>query len=445
MREGRIAPDPEFLRSIFFTDLPRYEFLEILGRGGMGIVFKVRDLELDEIIAMKVLWGVLGTDPKMLLARFKSEISLNRRIKHPNVCRLHDFGVNQEFPYVTMEYVPGRDLGWVLEREGPLRAPRAVRLLGQVAQGVAAAHAVRIVHRDLKPANVMIRTSGEVSILDFGLAHDTTDVGPRITLIGTTLGTPHYMSPEQVQGDGTDERSDIYAIGVIAYEALAGCLLYTASTALSIALKHVEEPVPVGPLEEKAVPRELIAIVLRCLRKDPATRFQTAAELATQLEALRRMLEPDARPPEPPQSRIPTAVHERSRLFALVDAPKKPVVLIVDDEPSIRRLISTFLGEGGFDTVEAESGTAALELLRTQPVDLILMDVLMPGIDGLDTVRILKSQPQHAATPILFMSTFPEKNRVAFASQTGAIAFLPKPLHLATLLEEVRRILGPPA
>jgi serine/threonine protein kinase len=439
---GRIAVDPEFLRSVFFTDLPRYEYMEILGRGGMGIVFKVRDLELDEIIAMKVLWGAVGTDPEMLLARFKSEISLNRRIKHPNVCRLHDFGVSQSFPFVTMEYVPGRDLGHVIGQEGPLPAPRAVYLLGQVAQGVSAAHAVGIVHRDLKPANVMIRPSGEVSILDFGLAHDTTDPGPRITRIGTTVGTPHYMSPEQVQGEGADERSDIYSIGVIAYEALAGCSLYTASSALSVALKHVEEPVPVRPLEGKKVPRELIAIVLRCLRKDPATRFQTAAELATQLEMLRRLQEPEARPLDLPQSRIPTAVHDRSRLFEVIHPPPRRVVLVVDDEPAIRRLISTTLKDGGFDALESESGEAALELLRTRAVDLILMDVLMPGVDGFDTVRILKSQPQHAATPVLFMSNFPEKNRVAFASQTGAIAFLPKPLRMATLLSEVRQILG---
>lgn len=436
-----MASDVERLRASFFPGLPRYEFLESIGRGGMGLVLKVRDRELGEVIAMKVLLGAAGSDHELLLSRFKGEVNLNRRIKHPNVCRLHDFGISGGFPYLTMEYVAGRDLGRVMESAGPLPALRSVRLLGQVSRGVAAAHAVGVVHRDLKPANLMIRASDEVSILDFGLAYDTIQPSPRITQVGTTVGTPHYMSPEQIKGQAVDGRSDIYGIGVIAYEALAGRFLYEASTPLSVAIKHLDEPVPIGPLEEQSVPRELVAIVLRCLRKAPAARFQTAAELASHLETLVRLFEPAPDPPNPTQRAVRTAVHDRGRILASVAAPPKPVVLIVDDEPSIRRLISTFLGEGGIDTVQAESGTAALELLRTQPVDLILMDVLMPGIDGLDTVRILKSQPQHAATPVLFMSTFPEKNRVAFASQTGAIAFMPKPLDLHALLQEVRRIL----
>ncbi len=440
-----MAVDPEFLRSVFFVDLPRYEFLDVLGRGGMGIVFKVKDLELNETIAMKVLSGAAGLDRTMLLQRFKSEVSLNRKIKHPNVCRLHDFGLHQDFPFVTMEYVSGRDLGREIEALGALPAGRAVRVMEQVALGVAAAHAVGIVHRDLKPANVMLRPSDEVSVLDFGLAHDTTDRSTRITRIGTTVGTPHYMAPEQVQGEGADERSDIYAIGVIAYEALAGCFLYEASSPLSVALKHVEEPVPVEPLREQSVPRELIAIVLRCLRKDPATRFGSAGELAVQLETLRRLLVPEAPSPESPQSRLPTAVHDRTRLLGLAGGATKPLILVVDDEPAIRQLLTTVLRDGGYETMEASSGEGALAILARRDADLILMDVLMPGVDGFDTVRILKSQPRYAATPVIFMSTFPEKNRVAFASQTGAIAFLPKPLHLATLLSEVRRILKRPA
>lgn len=438
---SRSAPDVERLQASFFPGLPRYEFLETIGRGGMGLVLKVRDRELGEVIAMKILLGAAGSDHELLLSRFKGEVSLNRRIKHPNVCRLHDFGISGGFPYLTMEFVAGRDLGRLVEADGPLAAVRAVRILGQISRGVAAAHAVGVVHRDLKPANLMIRARDEVSILDFGLAYDTIQPSPRITQVGTTVGTPHYMSPEQIKGQAVDGRSDIYGIGAIAYEALVGRFLYEASTPLSVAMKHLEEPVPVGPLEERSVPRELIAIVLRCLRKEPAARFQTAAELASHLETLARLFEPAPDPPNPTQRAVRTAVHDRGRILASVAAPPKRVVLIVDDEPAIRKLISQVLQEAGFETAESASGEIALDYLQTNAVDLVLMDVLMPGVDGLDTVRILKSQARTAAIPIIFISQFPERNRVAFASQTGAIAFMPKPLDLHALVEEARRIL----
>ncbi len=439
---GRTPPDLEYLKANFFAGLSRYEFLEPIGRGGMALVLKVRDLELDEVIAMKVLWGSSWTEPEMLLSRFKSEISLNRRIKHPNVCRLHDFGVHAEFPYLTMEWVPGRDFGRVLENDGPLDVARVVQILGKTARGCAAAHDVGVIHRDLKPANLMIRPDDEVSILDFGLARDATKTSARITEVGTTVGTPHYMSPEQVHGGIVDGRSDIYAIGALAYEALAGCHLFTGLTPMSIALKHVEALVPIEPLKDRHVSRELIAIVLRCLRKEPETRFQSAGELAQQLETLSRLLAPEAEAPGVRQRNVQTKTHDRSRLLGAIGKEEKPLVLIVDDEPAIRRLLARVVTDAGFSAAEAASGEESLQFLQTRLADLILMDVLMPGIDGFDTVRILKSQSRYAAIPILFMSQLPERNRVAFASQTGAVAFMPKPLDLEALVGEIRRILS---
>jgi len=443
LRPGGTAPDLEYLKANFFAGLSRYELLEPIGQGGMALVLKVRDLELDEVIAMKVLWGSAWTDAEMLLSRFKSEISLSRRIKHPNVCRLHDFGVHANFPYLTMEWVPGRDFGQVLENDGPLDAARAIRILGQTARGVAAAHDVGVVHRDLKPANLMIRPDDEVSILDFGLAREAMGTGPRITDLGTTVGTPRYMSPEQVRGETVDGRSDIYAIGVIAYEALAGCYLFAGSTPLSVARKHLEVPVPIEPLKDRRVSPELIAIVLRCLRKEPETRFQSAGELAEQLETLSRILAPETKAPGVKQRNVRTQAHDRRRLLETIRRKEKPLVLIVDDERAIRRLLATVVADAGFSAAEAASGEEALQFLQTRLADLILMDVLMPGVDGFDTVRILKSQSRYAAIPILFMSQLPERNRVAFASQTGAVAFMPKPLDLEALVGEMRRILSP--
>lgn len=447
MTRNPFGQDPEAWRSLFFAKVPRYELVAPLGHGGMGLVFKVRDVDLNETIAMKVLWTAVGADRATMLTRFKSEISLNRKIKHTNVCRLYDFGMNGDLPYLTMEFVPGRSLGKVIEDEGRLTPAAGVAMLAQVARGVAAAHAVGIIHRDLKPANLMIRESGDLSILDFGLAHDMRDLKPRITELGTAVGTPHYMSPEQLDGDEADERSDIYAIGVIAYEALTGRILFDARSVLTLARQHRQAPVPLEPLEDAGVPPELVAIVLRCLRKEPAARFQTTGELAAQLEALRRILSPADAPAGPKQSRVRTAVKRRSRVLrGIAGAPpkKRPLVLIVDDEPAIRKLVATCLGGEGFDTLEAGTGAEALEILRGRPADLVLLDVLMPGLDGFDTVRVLKSQPGLAVTPVILMSGFPEKNRVAFAGQAGAVAFLAKPLRMAELVEIVRRVLGRP-
>ena len=169
------------LRARFFASLPRYEYLGSLGQGGTGYVFKATDRELGEVIAIKVMVRAAGEERDTVLRRFKGEVSLNRKISHPNVCRLHDYGVAGDLPYLTMEFVDGCNLGAIIDLEGPVPAKKALRILTQLTRAVAAAHAAGIVHRDLKPANVMVRPSGEISVLDFGLAHDTTRTDPRIT------------------------------------------------------------------------------------------------------------------------------------------------------------------------------------------------------------------------------------------------------------------------
>jgi CheY-like chemotaxis protein len=457
-----VLPGPDVLRASFFASLPRYEDQGSLGRGGMGYVFKALDRELNEVIAIKVLSRSLPIERDAVLRRFKSEVSLNRRISHPNVCRLHDYGVVDESPYLTMEFVDGKDLGTLIDVEGPIPAARALRILGQLTRGVAAAHAAGIVHRDLKPANVMVRPSGDISILDFGLAHDTNRTDPRITRAGVAVGTPQYMSPEQLRGLVVDERSDIYAIGVMAFELLTGRRLFTGRTFLSLARKHLETPVSRETLEERGVSRELAAVVLRCLAKKPAERFQTATAVATSLEALERLeasRAPAAAPASRREARVTTAVHRRSSILPAETPvatplaalrkdvpPARPrVVLVVDDEEQVRNVICEWLRRAGLEVVAATSGEDALTLFETRSFDLVLIDVLMPGLDGFDTVRVLKSRPERAAIPVLFMSGFPEKNRVLFAGQTGAVDFLSKPLDLKALVGKVVAILGKPA
>ncbi len=449
--DERPGPDLNVLRTSLFASLPRYEYQGPIGQGGMSFVFKALDRELGEVIAIKVLTRTNPDERDAALKRFKSEVSLNRKISHPNVCRLHDYGVAGDVPYLTMEFVEGRNLGTVIDFEGPIPAPRSLRILTQLTRAVAAAHAAGIVHRDLKPANVMIRPSDDVSVLDFGLAHDTNRTDPRITRVGLAVGTPQYMSPEQVRGLVVDERSDIYAIGAIAFELLTGRRMFTGRTFLSIARKHLETPVSRETLEKRGVSRELAAVVERCLAKKAEDRFPSAAALAASLEALERQQAPRPRsgvPETPVAARVKTAVHRRSAILPVATpaaAARRPVVLVVDDEEQVRNLVCECLRRGGFDSVPSASGEDALTLFETRTFDLVLIDVLMPGLDGFDTVRVLKSRAERAPIPVLFMSGFPEKNRVVFAGQTGAVDFLAKPLDLKSLLRKVTAILGKPA
>jgi serine/threonine-protein kinase len=440
-------PDLGLLTASFFASLPRYEYLGSLGQGGTGYVFKAMDRELNEVIAIKVMGRGAGEERETVLTRFKGEVTLNRKISHPNVCRLYDYGVSGGLPYLTMEFVEGRDLGAVIDQEGPVPAKKALRILTQLTRAVAAAHAASIVHRDLKPANVRVRPSGDISVLDLGLARDSTSAVPRITRVGKTVGTPHYMSPEQIQGRIVDERSDIYAIGAIAFELLSGRRMFTGRTFLSIAKKHLETTVSREALENRGVPRELAATVLRCLEKKPEDRFPSAAALAASFEALEGLQEPGRpapMPAAPAAARVKTAVHRRSAILPAGTPGRRPVVLVVDDEEQVRNLVCTYLRRGGFEAVPSPSGEDALTFLVTRTVDLILIDVLMPGVDGFDTVRVLKSRPERAQIPVLFMSGFPEKNRVLFAGQTGAVDFLTKPLDLKSMLGKVTAILGKP-
>jgi serine/threonine protein kinase len=472
----------------FFDGVPRYRWLDTLGHGGMGIVFKVLDVELDEVVAIKVLVTDVATDEHDLLARFKREINLNRKIKHPNVARIHDFGSSGEFPFITMEYIPGRDLKTLVRERGRLSPPEAVSILRQVALGSHAAHRLGIVHRDLKSANVMIDDEGAVAILDFGLARAKTSA--RITLDSAMVGTPNYMSPEQAMGKPADARSDIYAIGVIGFELLTGRLPFSGSTPMEVILKVIGEDPPDLLAGMPGIDGELRTAVRRAMARDPDDRFVSAADLETELAMLRlppvleldrgpgesdvlrsvadklsvelesafdALLTDDAPsamplvPPEPsPEASAgrgaapPTveAAHEkREGAPKTLESPRRPVVLVVDDEAKERKFASDALAQSGCDVYEAASGQEALEVLLKFPIQVILMDVGLPGMDGFDVTRVVKAQPKLAELPILLTTPKLERSQFAFALQTGAADFVAKPIAPSALAWRVWKIL----
>jgi len=263
----------------------RYEIVEILGQGGMGAVYKARDRELDRLVALKVIRPELAGLPE-ILQRFKQELILARKVTHRNVIRIFDLGEADGLKFITMEFIEGRDLKSLLGQEGKLSPDRAVEIIQQVCLALEAAHAEGVVHRDLKPQNIMLDQQGRASVMDFGIARSLEFGG--MTQTGSVMGTPEYMSPEQVRGEHADTRSDLFTLGIIFQELLTGAPPYRAETTMASMFKRTKErAIPVRELNP-AVPQILSDIVGKCLEIEPEHRFQSARELYDALEAWKR-------------------------------------------------------------------------------------------------------------------------------------------------------------
>ena len=259
----------------------RYNILAEAGHGSMGNVYKARDRETGEIVALKLLKPEIASDQAMM-DRFKNELLFARKITHKNVCRVHEFNRIGGIACISMEYVEGESLRSVLNRFGglPLRKGTAVGL--QICSGLKEAHAQGIVHRDLKPENVMIDVHGNVKIMDFGIARSM-EAGTRLT--GSMVGTPAYMAPEQVAGKPVDYRTDIYSLGLMLYEMFTGSQVFQADTPVAVALKQMRELPPPPHTIDPNIPVGIERAILKCLEKEPAKRFQSLAELENVLRS----------------------------------------------------------------------------------------------------------------------------------------------------------------
>ncbi len=260
----------------------RYEIQATLGQGGMGAVYRARDLELEREVALKVIRPELSRNPE-ILQRFKQELILARQITHRNIIRIFDLGESDGIRFITMECIEGRNLHDILVEKGKLGIDEGIGIMEQVAAGLAVAHREGVIHRDLKPGNIMCETNGRVVVMDFGLAR--TAAGDGMTQTGAMLGTLQYMSPEQAFGQELKASSDIYSLGLILYELLAGVLPFQAETAIAgLLMRTQQRPTPLIEVI-KDLPVALSNIVAKCLEKDPAKRYQNAEELSADLRA----------------------------------------------------------------------------------------------------------------------------------------------------------------
>jgi serine/threonine protein kinase/Flp pilus assembly protein TadD len=265
----------------------RYEILESLGTGGMGAVYRVYDRQLGEEAALKLIHPEIAANLKSI-DRFKNELKVARRITHKSVCKMYDLGESGGTSYITMEYVTGEDLKSVIHRMGTLTMRKSVSIAKQVAEGLGEAHKLGIIHRDLKPGNIMIDEDGNAKIMDFGIARSLTSA--ETTAEDAIIGTPDYMSPEQVEGKSADARADIYALGIILFEMVTGRVPFEGDTPLSVAHKHKYEQPPEPKKINPQVPDSLSCLILRCLEKDRARRYASAADLLEELERIEQSL-----------------------------------------------------------------------------------------------------------------------------------------------------------
>jgi serine/threonine-protein kinase len=279
------TPVKELTRGTTFAD--RYEVIEKMGKGGMGNIYRVEDKKINEEVALKLIKPEIAADKKTI-ARFKNELKYARKISHRNVCRMYDLSEKEGTYFITMEYVPGENLRSIIRMTKQLSIGTAINIAKQVCDGLAEAHRLRVVHRDLKPQNIMIDKSGNARILDFGVARSLESKG--ITGAGVMIGTPEYMSPEQVEGKETDQRSDIYSLGVILFEMMTGRVPFKGDTSLIIALKHKTE-IPPDPVQFNAqIPEDLSHLIIKCLEKDKENRYQSAGEASTELSRIEKSI-----------------------------------------------------------------------------------------------------------------------------------------------------------
>lgn len=292
--------------NVIGTTLGRFEIISELGRGGMAVVYKARQADLDRIVAIKLLPPEMTHDTNYV-ARFRHEARSAARLEHPHIMPVYEVGETNGLHYIAMKYIQGRTLKDVVQEDGALSVRRAAEVLAQVGDALDYAHRQGIIHRDIKPSNVMITDEGWVYLTDFGLARGTDATTSGLTMAGTVMGTPEYMSPEQAQGlASVGPPTDIYALGVVLYELLTGTFPFHAETPMAmLAARLLQSPIP--PRDVRGdLPVAVEDVVMRSLARKPEARFASAAEMVTALRTAAGIgANPQAQPPLTPVGGVP--------------------------------------------------------------------------------------------------------------------------------------------
>jgi tetratricopeptide (TPR) repeat protein/TolB-like protein/tRNA A-37 threonylcarbamoyl transferase component Bud32 len=330
----------------------RYRIEALLGQGGMGRVYKAYDKELDRIVALKVVrHGAMGeTDA---LKRFKQELVLASKISHKNILRIHDMGEVAGTRFITMAYVEGQDLYGILKENPKLPMERVLKYSTALAEALAAAHSEGVIHRDLKPQNILVNKDDQIFVSDFGLAKSFEEGAQGMTKTGAFLGTPRYMSPEQVEGKPADQRSDLYSYGLMLYEMAVGDVPFTGESTLKVMYQRIQEKPKNPKLINPSLPSWFVRIIMRCLERDPALRYQSAYEILADLQGSRGS-RVSASGSHTVQIQIPEFVAERKWTWWVAGAVA--LLLLAFAIPPVRHLVIP----AGAKTGSAASGIPPL-------------------------------------------------------------------------------------
>jgi serine/threonine-protein kinase len=336
----------------------RYRIDELIARGGMATVYRATDTRLGRVVALKILAGTLAAD-KAFVERFIHEARAAAALTHPNVVAVHDQGVWNEFPFLIMEYVAGHTVREALQQHGPFTSAHALEIVQAVLLGLSAAHDAGFVHRDIKPENVLIAPDGHVKVTDFGLAR-VMDAAPLSTSTGAVLlGTMAYLSPEQVQQQQIDQRSDVYSTGIMLFELLTGSVPFSGSSALDVAFMHVNKEVPAPSALQPDVPPAVDHLVLAATRKSPNDRFQSARSFH---EAIVR------------------ATHAVPAAEALTSVlPLTHTLILERGEPAIEKSTMTSTG-GAAESVDPDAHVRSKSKKRRQILAALLALLIISGV-----------------------------------------------------------------
>ena len=326
----------------------RYEVIEHIGKGGMADVFKAIDLILNREVAIKILRTDLSTDAVSIL-RFEREAQAATALAHPNIVEIYDVGEYKGHHFIVMEYVPGRTLKQVIRSRGPLLNEEAIDIMKQLTSAVAEAHSRNIIHRDIKPQNVIVKADGSVKILDFGIAIAKGSM--QLTQANNVMGSVHYLAPELAKGDPATPQSDIYALGIVLYEMLAGDVPYKADQAVQVALMHMRDPFPSVREINPTVPQAVENIITRATAKDPSQRYESCLQMYRDLETCLDPSRANEKPlvletPEPKQARREEkpAVKAQPRPESVAVKEAEAKAKAKKEKRKLRAIVATVIG-----------------------------------------------------------------------------------------------------
>ena len=408
----------------------RYKIQSLIGTGGMAAVYLAKDLILDRLVAIKVLrLDFRQNDDAM--RRFRREALSATQLTHPNIVGVYDVGQSQEMNYIVMEYVEGTDLKDYVRQRGALHPIEAVRIMMQIVSAIAAAHQNRIIHRDIKPQNILIDREGNVKITDFGIAVALSDTS--LTQTNTLLGSVHYLSPEQARGGMATIQTDIYALGIVLYELLTGRVPFDGESAVSIALKHFQEPLPPVVNPTAMVPQSLENIVLKATAKDPMNRYRSCYEMFQDLKTCldsTRLYE---------KKFVPTSFSGETKVLTPINTQKvKPIqtsreipIVEMDEEKPVKKkrkwpwvllLMISVIGIMAFaflhsspkevQVPDVTNLTEAAAKIKLADAKLSVTDVIPVQSDEVESGKVIETNPKAG-------STVKEKSKITIKVSSG--------------------------